>query len=339
MSLDGAYTPFQEPWWLEALAPGRWDVVEVDQGGTTVARLPYVVEERLGTRVLTQPVLTQSLGPWVRPTGASSPRELGRQMDLFQQLINGLPRHDVFSQGFAPAVTNWLPFYWQGFEQTTRYTYQLDVTQSPDQVLARMDKRNRRQLRAANKLVVAEVQGGEGSADGAPEGALEELLALNRLSFARQGLRPPYTPDEVRALDQAIAKNAKRWVILARDVESGRAVNGIYLLAAGDAVYSLLSGADPKRRHLGGGMVARQASIEVAHRAGAVLDLQGSMLRGVERRNRNYGATQVPYFVVTRSNGVLERRSRQRELLRAPLLAAWRAKNRVVQSWAPASHR
>ena len=58
---------FQQPWWLDAVAPGQWAEVTCEHDGRIVARLPYVVRGRRGLRILTQSSLTHTLGPWVEP--------------------------------------------------------------------------------------------------------------------------------------------------------------------------------------------------------------------------------------------------------------------------------
>ena len=62
---------FQQPWWLDAVAPGRWDEVTCEEGGRVVARLPFVVRGRPRFRMLAQSSLTQTLGPWVESSDAS----------------------------------------------------------------------------------------------------------------------------------------------------------------------------------------------------------------------------------------------------------------------------
>lgn len=316
------YAPFQESWWLEAASPGSWDAVEVDIGGQTVARMPFVVEEKFGARILTQPPLTQFLGPWVRSTGAAPARATSREMNLYGQLIDALPKHDLFAQQFSPEVVNWLPFYWNGFSQTTRYTQVLDVSSPAEEILAGMDKRNRRQLRAAQNGVVAAV-----------EDDLRTFLNLNDLTFARQGIRPNYDHDLVYRLDAAIRAHTKRWVIIAREKDEGEAIAAIYMFKYGDTLYSLMSGQDPAKRDLNGGIVARWLQVQVAHKHGRFLDFQGSMIQSIERRNRNYGALARPYFSITRSNGVLENRQKWDRRLRAPSLAAWRMKETIRGKW------
>jgi len=44
---------FHEPWWLNAVSPGGWTEVRVDEDGRTVARLPYAEKRRLGLRLHT----------------------------------------------------------------------------------------------------------------------------------------------------------------------------------------------------------------------------------------------------------------------------------------------
>ncbi len=39
---------FQQPWWLNAVAPGQWDTIVVEHGGRVVGRFPYIKKQRLG---------------------------------------------------------------------------------------------------------------------------------------------------------------------------------------------------------------------------------------------------------------------------------------------------
>src|SRR5262249_11080896 len=111
---------FREPWWLDCVAgPGNWGEVEVREGGRLVASLPSAIQRRLGMTFLKMPPLTQTLGPWIAPLPGKPATVLGREKDLIEELIAGLPAHDHFSQSFHPDITNWLPWYWLGFEQTT----------------------------------------------------------------------------------------------------------------------------------------------------------------------------------------------------------------------------
>ena len=53
------------------------------------------------------------------------PSNYPQQHELIEEFIRELPADVSFTHRFHENFTNWLPFYWSGFEQTTRYTYLL----------------------------------------------------------------------------------------------------------------------------------------------------------------------------------------------------------------------
>src|SRR5438445_8943831 len=72
---------FQQPWWLDAVAPGAWDEVTIEKGGQLVARLPYVVKKHLGFTLISMPPLTQTLGPWLLPYDRKYARQLSEEKE------------------------------------------------------------------------------------------------------------------------------------------------------------------------------------------------------------------------------------------------------------------
>lgn len=46
---------FEQPWWLDAVAQGRWQSIEINSGGKTTARLPYVLYKRFGFKIIGMP--------------------------------------------------------------------------------------------------------------------------------------------------------------------------------------------------------------------------------------------------------------------------------------------
>lgn len=285
-------TIFQEDWWLDAAAPGQWESVTVEKDGELQARLPFVIRKRGRHTILTQPQLTQSLGPWIRETGAGYARAMSRRMELTAQLIEQLPSDASFRQNFAPQVTNWLPFYWEGFAQTTRYTYTIDLSRNLEVIKADMDKRNHSRLRRAEQEVSVDVH---------ETGHLDELLDMAEMTFARQNKQLPYPRDLVHRLDEAITHHARRWVIICRDRHSRAIHSADYAVGDDRRVYALISGADPALRNSGAGVLARWTAIQLAHEHTEVFDMEGSMIRDIEHRNRKFGAIQIPYFAVSKT--------------------------------------
>ena len=63
---------------------------------------------------------------------------------------------DTFQQKFLPDFTNWLPFYWNGFEQTTRYTYIIEDLVDTEKVFKDFKENIRREIRKAEKKLAIE---------------------------------------------------------------------------------------------------------------------------------------------------------------------------------------
>jgi hypothetical protein len=284
------HTPFEQPWWLEAVAPGRWGEVVVERDGVVAARLPYVVNRRLGLTALSQAPLTRFLGPWIRPVEGKYATRLGREKALMTELIAGLPRYDVYQASFSPEIGNVLPFHWAGFTATVRYTYRLEDVRDPDALWPDLDKHTRGQIRRAQRELAIRTDLG-----------LDELLELNRRTLARHGVRVDPRRAAARRLDEACVARQVRTIVAAVD-SKGRVHAASYSVRDRTTTYLLFSGSDPELRDSGAISFVRWESIRAAAANHTPrFDFLGSMEEPIERTNRGFGARQVPYFFVTRA--------------------------------------
>ena len=286
--LDEASTIFEQPWWLDAVAPNAWDAVQVSRGDKVVARLAYVAKKKRGLTALSMPPLTLTLGPWLAPSTAKYANQLSQQKELMTSLIEQLPPCDYFSQYFHHSVTNWLPFYWKGFNQTTRYTYVIEALDDLERVWSHFSKKLRWEIRKAQKQLVVRT-----------DLDIERFLDINALSFKRQGLDVPYSREVVRRLDAACSKRQARRMFFAEDAR-GRIHAVRYIVWDGNSTYSLMGGADPELRNSGAESLLMWEAIRFAATVTDMFDFAGSMIESVERFNRAFGGVQTPYFHVTR---------------------------------------
>ena len=281
---------FQQPWWLRAVAPRSWGVVEGWIGGELRARMPYTVERRMGLTLLKMPPLTQTLGPWFAPVNAKYATQLTRQKELMNELLAQLPPFDHFHQNFHPSVSNWLPLYWRGFRQTTRYTYVLSDLSDTEAIWDDCTTAVRNQVRRARESV--EVRTGL---------TVERFLDLHEATFRRQGLPMPYGRDVVRRVDRSCAAQGARRIIYAEDA-SGRLHAAAYVVWDERCAYYLMGGSDPQLRGSGAMSLVLWEAIRFAATVAKSFDFEGSMLEPVERFFRGFGAVQTPYFEVTGSS-------------------------------------
>jgi hypothetical protein len=309
----GTHSIFQQPWWLEAVAPGHWGEAIVKRGDEVFARLPYVIKQRLGLTVLTQPPLTPSLGPWTRETPGKYAKQLETEKDLMSDLIDRLPPFDAFRQSFSPAVTNWLPFYWAGFEATTRYTYRIPDLSDLDAVWNDLAANVRRHVRKAEKELSLRTDLG-----------VDVLLELNRQIFERQGLPAPYSAQLLRRLDRACAERDANALLFAVDTKD-RVQAAAFVVHDGAVSYPLTSGVDTELRSSGAQSFLTWAAIRHAAGVSRSFDFAGSMLESVERFNRAFGAHQCPYLFVRRTRSHVKPLILAQDGGRALALAARRA--------------
>ncbi len=298
---------FSKDWWLDATCGADgWDVALVERGGEIVASLPYAMT-RSGLFVkIGQPMLTQKLGPWLKPIEGKQATVLSEQKELMSGLLEGLPNYDQFLQNFDHGISNWLPFYWQGFKQTTRYTYVISSLADTGKLYSDLQSNIRREIKKAkdrNGITVVQ------------SNSIDDYLAINRQTFGRQGLKVPYSDDYVRNLDAACSKNGCRKIWLAKDTE-GRVHAGAYIVWDSDAAYYLMGGGDPELRTSGAMSLCLWEAILDASKYTKSFDFEGSMIEPIERFVRAFGATQRPYFQISRTPSRL---IRMKEALRMVL--------------------
>jgi len=281
---------FAQPWYLDACAAdGNWDVVLAHEAGRVVAALPYFFKQKGPFRYITMPPFVKMLGPYLLPEFRGV---LKKEHGLLDKLIRQLPNFAAFKQNFYPTATNWLPFYWRGFRQTTYYTYRLHGLHHLAQLEAGLNRNLRRNIQKARQLVRV-------VHDLPPE----EFFRLNKLSFDRQELALPYSWAQFARHDAALAAHGARQFFFAVDAQ-GRVHSAAYLIWDQQAAYYHLSGDDPALRASGAGILLVWEAICYASEVLglACFDFEGSMLPAVERIRVQFGAVQTPYSFVWKYN-------------------------------------
>lgn len=284
---------FSKDWWLDAVAGDDWDVALAEQGGKVVASFPYVKKSKFGLQLLTMPKLTQTLGPWINyPQGQKYNKKLSYEKKVLNELINQLPSYSYFSQSFNYHITNWLPFYWENFEQSTRYTYVIENISNHKAVFSGFSKNLRSNIKKAEKKL-----------DIATNFSLEDFYDLNKMTFERQGLKIPYSLSYINKIDDACAKHNSRKMFFA--IYDNKIITAIYVIWDKNSAYLLMSGSDPQYRNLNGKDLLVWHAIKYLSNETSNFDFEGSMIENIESYNRSFGAVQKPYFNIYKENSRL----------------------------------
>lgn len=275
---------FCRSWWLNAI--GNVRILACFSGNEMIAGIPLYFEKRYGIPVCTMPKLTRTLGVVMRPLEGKTVTTAARETKILRSIAQQLAQYKLFFQSFHPSLSNWLPFYWSGFRQTTLFTYVLDDLSDLKRVWRGMSESARGQIKKAERAGFTVV----------PCGAAE-VYSCECESYLRQGRRPCHSESLLRRIHEAAKENSSGACFAVIDSEG--AVHSARLLVwDSDRAYNLVAGSDSQHRSSAANSLGVWSAIQFAAQQSREFDFAGSVVEGIERFNRNFGARQVPYNFV-----------------------------------------
>lgn len=241
--------------------------------------------------IASMPPFTQAMGPWFATEAADTKyaTALGRRQAICADFILKLRPYTVFMQNFHHSFVDWLPFYWEGFRQTTRYTYILGDISDAGKLWAAMSaniRRNINRARCRNKISVRRGL------------SAEDLSRMAAMTFGRQNLKLKHA----HLLEALVAASRQRGRgdIWGGYDDEGRLHAAAFVVWHGDTAYYIAGGSDPALRESGAHSLTLWEAIRAVAAHSRSFDFEGSMLPGVERVFREFGAVQTPYFCISK---------------------------------------
>ena len=294
---DESIPVFSRPWWLDATAgPAMWDVALAERGGIVTAAMPFCMRRRAWLTALKMPPLTQVLGPHiVNRSYASENERLSAEKSQFQALLNALPVADYVQFYMHNRYTNWLPFYWAGYRQTTLYSYEIPNIEDSDKVFANFERSKQKDVRKASKLVGV-----------AFDLDAEQFYKNHELVLRKQGRTISYSYDLFRRIHDAAYRHASGRTIYAVDVR-GNLHAALFVVWAREGAYDLISTIDPDFRQSGAASLVVNEAIKLVAPYSHRFDFEGSMDERVEASFRHFGAIQRPYMALKKVTSLLLR--------------------------------
>jgi hypothetical protein len=293
-SIESSVPIFSKGWWLDAVCgEDNWDVIIIKKGEDIVATLPYyLIKGRLFTTI-GMPSLTQTLGPWLRVSKTKYADILSEQKKLMTEIINQLPPFDYFFQNFHYSITNWLPFYWKGFSQTTRYTYIIEDISTLENVWNNFSYAKIKNIKKAEKTVTVNF-----------DLSAKDFYNNHRMTLAKQGEEISYSWDLFERIYNAGYAHDAAKTIYATDNE-GNIHAALFVIWDSQSAYDLISTIDPDFRNSGAATLLVKEIIKYVSTRTEKFDFEGSMIEGVENSFRQFGAIQKPYFSVFKTDSRL----------------------------------
>lgn len=279
---------FEQPWWLDVVAPGQWEEVVVhDKTGNVVARMPYV---RQGKRI-GMPELTQTLGIWIAPEVKN---DYGAQKQAIFDIFKQLAKVRSVTQVLSPCNEYVLPVRWLGYQIEPRFTYRLSDLRDCDALYQAFNKTAKKNIKyARNKVTICD------------KTAPDTLWELLNKTFEAQKRKNPMSKELVMRIVQTCEETGHGKYFEARDAE-GNVHSCAYFVYDEQVCYYLLGATDNQFRNSGAQSLILWEGIQFAAQHCAVFDFEGSMIEGIENFFRQFGGVCTPYYTVRKSTFVEE---------------------------------
>jgi len=289
---------FMQPFWLDSVCESgmEWNVILYEKGGKVWGSFVYFIKRKNTFIEIIMPRLTQFLGPYIKyPEKQKYYKRISWEKEVMNYFIDKLIKYDSFNMNFHYLNENWLPFYWRGFEQTTRYTYIVENI-SVEDLEKNFETDIRRRRKKAFNLGVEAFESDN----------IEKFYELNKMTFERQGKKIPYSFEFIENLYKNCKANSACKIYFAKDKENNL-IAGNFLIYDKNRVYYLMGGIDPNYKDIGGMDVILHESIKFAISSGRAFDFEGSMIESIEKYFRSFGAIQKRYFNISKTPSKLLR--------------------------------
>lgn len=281
---------FMQAWWLDATNM-PWDVILYQPNDKVVGFYVFSYVKKWGKTLILQPMLTQYSGPYLfYPAGISMAQKYSLQNKAYNYFIEQLEakNYHFIEQNWHHSQHNWQPFYWQGFKQTTRYTFilkDMDVTAIKKGLSS--DKKNK-----LNKAQTLQLR---------LDTSCQAFYSLCKQHIQAKGDAIFYSLETFQKLHDA-AKQRQQGQILSLHDSAGHIHAALWVVWDSQAAYHLIMPIVPTLRNSGASTRLIVEAIRFLQDKTRQYDFEGSMIQNVALHNQSFGATQVAFHQIQKSH-------------------------------------
>ena len=285
---------FFQPWWLDAVCAGKgWDVLLVvrERSEHILAALPYLTGKRYWMHFILMPQQTPVGGIWLDKTllydnGSTWDQETLQTIcdDLFKQLQD-LNLH-YYYQHYT--IGNPCPLVLQnkGMKVKERITYRLEDLSDLDKVINGFSRNKKRQLQKALSL---HAERGKVNA--------EDFYRFHRDVLASKHKTISYSREFFLVIERK-ARRLNQCEIISIHNADGVLYAEAFVVWDSRTLYYLIAAQDHQYDDSGAMALLVLECIKLAREKGLVFDFEGSMIPGVAKHFKQFGAKPATYYSV-----------------------------------------
>ena len=281
---------FNQPDWLSLFGYSSQAWGLFDDGGALVGGFSLYRERRWGLTVFRRPPFTPTCGPFLDVKSQNPVAILEERRRAMDAMIDHVEaQHPAICMlPLDRNVSDALPFYWRGYKVVPNYTYVLDLSAAPDEMLKNMSSERRKNISKAGR-------------DGLRTCAaahMEEVRDLVLGTFRRQ--RKAVDQAGLEAILFRYATSANSFAFTTYRGE--RPIATCFAVHDAQTAYYLLGGYSAEERHHGAGAAAMFEAIRHAREIGLkTFDFEGSVIPAIERYFRGFGGRLTPFLTVNKA--------------------------------------
>ncbi len=271
-------------WWLDAVTKSNFRIVVVISENEIVAGIPLALDSN--NNINTPPV-TRTLGVlYDLQDQISEHQKVSNQRSWLNALLDHVPIEKFVQISAHHNFTDWLPFRWRGYSQTTRYTYIINYENKSQEELWKLLSTGRSEtIRRAERNNIKVTSTDDFSL----------LYHFESLSYERQGLKFMIPYNDLKIVDDTVHKYDKRTIFYAAD-SLNNVHAALYVVHNSKSAWALLSGSDPEYRKLGGHTLVMWEAIKYFRDKSEYFNFGGSDIERIETHLRGFGGVLTPYF-------------------------------------------
>lgn len=282
-------TIFSKSWWLRGVCTEKFKIILYRDGKEIICGLPIQFNKKYLINYSIMPKFTQTLGPLFKPMETIGEyRKRSIEITALSEILSSISYFNYIKLNCHYSFSNILPFYWQRFNSSVRYTYVIEDLSNLDNIFNNITPKYQNKILKAEKLGIKIIE----SEDidlfiNTVEKSLPEDI------FSRSVII-------IRKINEVCEQHNSRKIYLAID-PNGLVHSGLFVIYDSKCAYNLIQGGDKELRKSGANILAMWHSIKEMSNSSRIYDFEGSMLENIEIVFRSFGAIQKPYYSVTKN--------------------------------------
>jgi len=198
--------------------------------------------------------------------------------------MSQLPKHDLYYQQFSPQIKNWTPLMWEGYTQSSRYSYIVDTTKGEENLWEGLKGNVRRNIKKAEKICTIE------------ETDFNTFWDSLNESFGARDKTPPFNKTVLKKLCESMLALGKGKINVCKHNETGKILAGNFIANDENCSYYVCGYFNPEGKEIGG--LSYLLWYNIVNCSTPQFDFEGSMIKEIEYFFRAFGGELTPHYKV-----------------------------------------